>query len=68
MERDKLFYTVKDLADMLGCGEENVRKLARKGYLPARKLGKKMVFLKDELETALKELPHVNPYAFGRGK
>ena len=62
----KPFYTVKDLAQMLGCGEENVRKLARKGYLPARKLGRKIVFLRDELETALKELPYVNPYVFGR--
>ena len=58
----KPFYTVKDLAKMLGCGEENVRKLARKGHLPARKLGRRMVFLKEELEETLRNLPYVNPY------
>jgi len=46
---------------MLGCGEENVRKLARKGLLPARKLGRKMIFLEDELRERLRELPLVNP-------
>ena len=62
MEGSKPFYTVKDLAQMFGCGEENVRKLARKGYLPARKLGRKIIFLKDELEEALRSLPYLNPY------
>ncbi len=58
----RLFYTVKDLAQMLGCGEENIRKLARKGHLPARKLGRRMVFLEDELKESLKNLPYVNPF------
>ena len=59
---EKPFYTVRDLAQMLGCKEENVRKLARKGILPGRKMGRRIIFLKDELEERLRTFPYVNPY------
>ncbi len=58
---ERLFYTVKDLAQMLGCSEENVRQLARKGKLPARKWKKRIIFLRDELEEYFKTLPYLNP-------
>ncbi|HIQ48821.1 MAG TPA: DNA-binding protein [Aquifex aeolicus] len=58
---DKFFYTVKELADMLGCSEENVRQLARKGLLPARKWKKRIIFLRKELEEYFGKLPYLNP-------
>ena len=64
---DRIFYTVKDLAKILGCKEENVRVLVRKGLLPGRKLGRRIIFLREELEVALRELPLVNPRSFRRG-
>ncbi len=57
--KDKLFYTVKEVAGMLGTKEENIRKLARMGKIPARKLGRRIIFLRDELEEFLKSLPRM---------
>jgi hypothetical protein len=35
----------------------------RRGWIPARKLGRKLVFLRDDIETFLRNLPHRPPLA-----
>ena len=58
---NKPFYTTKELAEMLGVSERHIRRLSYKGKLPARKWGKKVIFLKEELNEYFKSLPFVNP-------
>ncbi|RLJ70713.1 excisionase family DNA binding protein [Hydrogenivirga caldilitoris] len=53
--------TVKDVAQMLGVTEQQVRRLTYKGKLPGRKWGKKIIFLKEELDEYFRSLPFVNP-------
>lgn len=59
--REKPFYTTKELAELLGVSEQHVRRLGYKGKLPARKWGKRIIFLKDEVEEYLRSLPLLNP-------
>jgi len=51
--------SVKDVAEVLQTTEQNVYKLVYRGYLPARRRGRRIVFLEDELLAALKEFPMV---------
>ena len=51
----------KDVAEMLGITPGGVRMMVYRGQLPARKLGRRIVFLEDELREALKKLPRVVP-------
>lgn len=48
---------VKEVAQLLGTTPENVRMRVYRGLLPARKLGRRLVFLEDELKEYLKTLP-----------
>ena len=61
MKGDKPFYTIKELAEVLGVSEPYVRKMVYKGKIPARKWGRRVIVLKKELEEHLKNLPPVNP-------
>jgi len=56
---DKPVRTTKDVAKILGISPVGVRMLVYRGRLPARKLGGRLVFLRDELEAHLKKLPPV---------
>lgn len=51
--------SVKDVAKILQTTEQNVYKLIYRGHLPARRRGRRIVFLEDELFAALRELPVV---------
>ena len=51
--------SVKDVAKIFQTTEQNVYKLIYRGYLPARRRGRRIVFLEDELFAALRELPVV---------
>lgn len=44
MTPEKNLVSVKDAALFLECSEEHVRRLRRLGKIPARKIGKKVVF------------------------
>jgi len=56
--KSELFY-VKDVAELLGTSQANVFQLVYRGRLPARRFGRRIVFLKAELEEYLKNLPMV---------
>ncbi len=58
-KEEKLFYTVNEMAEMLGCTRQNVYKLIRTGKLPARRWGKHPVILKEDLQNFFKSLPFV---------
>jgi len=49
----------KEVARMLGITPGAVRMMVYRGRLPARKLGRRIIFLKEELEEYLKALPPV---------
>ena len=51
----------KDVAEMLGITPGGVRMMVYRGQLPARRLGRRIVFLEEELKEALKKLPRVVP-------
>ncbi|MDQ7039111.1 MAG: helix-turn-helix domain-containing protein [Aquificota bacterium] len=55
--RDILY--VRDVAELLGTSEANVFQLVYRGKLPARRLGRRIIFLRTELEEYLKSLPRV---------
>ena len=46
--------TMREVADLLRLPLSTVSEFARRGTLPARKLGRRWIFLRDELEAALR--------------
>jgi len=48
---------VRQAAELLGLPASTLRDLARRGLLPGRKLGRRTIFLRFELELALSQLP-----------
>lgn len=57
MGEEKLFYTLKELADILGLKPKSMYNLVYTGRLPARKWGKRWIVTKKDLEKFLEELP-----------
>ena len=53
--------TVKEVAEMLKLSEHTIRMKVYRSQLPARRLGGRIVFLKDELEAYLRNLPKAVP-------
>jgi excisionase family DNA binding protein len=51
-----LALRVPDVARALGCTDENVRQMITRGQLPARKLGRRVIVLADELQRYLVSL------------
>ena len=49
--------TTRDAARMLRMSPHSVRMRVYRGQLPARKLGGRIVFIKEELERYIKNLP-----------
>jgi excisionase family DNA binding protein len=49
--------TMREVADLLRLPLSTVGEFARRGTLPARKLGRRWIFLRDELEDALRAAP-----------
>lgn len=58
---EKVILKIKEVAELLGDTPQSVRMRVYRGQLPARKLGGKIVFLKEELEEFLRSLPKVQP-------
>jgi excisionase family DNA binding protein len=60
-----MILTVRDMAALLGCGEKAVYKRVYRRALPYRKIGRKVIFLRQEVEAYLNRLPgrqlrHIN--------
>jgi excisionase family DNA binding protein len=49
--------TTSEVAELLRLPRSTVRDMARRGTLPGRKLGRRTIFLRSELERALRRLP-----------
>jgi excisionase family DNA binding protein len=57
VERVGMVLTVKDMAALLGCSEQAVYKQVSRQALPHRRLGRKVIFLRLEVEAYLNGLP-----------
>ena len=60
-----MVLSVKEMAALLGCSEQAVYKQVYRQTLPYRKLGRKVIFLRQEVEAYLHGLPgleirHIN--------
>jgi len=53
--------TVEDVAILLGRTPKAVRRMVERGQLPYRKLGRRVLFLRAELEEFLNALPGLRP-------
>ena len=49
--------SVKQAAEMTGCSKSFIYKLINEGLLPAKKIGRKIVVLEEELNTWIADLP-----------
>ena len=54
---DKRAYTVPEAAEYIGRSASYVRQLKRDNRLPARRDGKSLIFLREDLDFYLDELP-----------
>jgi len=53
----RIAYRVRDLVPILGWSELAIRREIERGTIPARRWGRRIVILRDELETFLQDLP-----------
>lgn len=51
-----LFYTVETLASELGIDARKVRRMVESGYLPSRRLGRKVILVPEDIVAALSAL------------
>jgi len=51
----------RPVAILLRCSPKAVRRMVERGQLPFRKLGRRVIFLREELETFLEALPGLRP-------
>jgi len=58
-------FTVKEVAQILSTTEGAIRARIKRGQLPARKMGWRVVILKEDLEKFLKNLPPANQKSKG---
>ena len=49
---DKTFYSANDIAELLGCSAENIRRLAKRGDIPHERVGTTYIFAIDAVEIA----------------
>jgi excisionase family DNA binding protein len=54
-----MVLSVKDMAALLGCSEQAVYKQVYRQTLPYRKLGRKVISLRQEVEAYLNALPRL---------
>jgi hypothetical protein len=54
---------VRDVAELLHLPISTVLEYARRGLLPGRKLGRRWIFLRDEIEVAVRGRPGDRPAA-----
>jgi excisionase family DNA binding protein len=53
----------RDVAELLHLPLSTVLEYARRGLLPGRKLGRRWIFLRDEIEAAMRSRPPDRPAA-----
>ncbi len=53
---EQLMLRVPDVARLLGCTDEAARQMIKRGEIPSRRMGRRVIVLKSELEAHLKEL------------
>lgn len=59
---EKAVLTVKDMADLLGISTNAVYVLVHRKRIPYRKFGRRVVFLREEIEEFFKSLPKEEPF------
>lgn len=59
---EKRLLTVRDVAQMLSTTEKAVYTLVQRRRIPYRKFGKRLVFLREDLEEFLRSLPKEEPF------
>jgi excisionase family DNA binding protein len=52
-----MILSIREVAQLLGRSEQAIYKLVARRQIPYRKLGKKVIFLKSEVERFLNDLP-----------
>ncbi len=63
----RLILRAREVCRLLGWSEGQLYMAVRRGQLPARKLGRRVIFLRTELEAHLAHLPRVSEEAVGLG-
>jgi len=53
---EQLMLRVPDVARLLGCTDEAARQMIKRGEIPSRRMGRRVIVLKSELEALLKKL------------
>lgn len=54
---EPLVYHVSDVARVLDCKVSTARRLLDQGVIPSRRLGRRLVVMRNEMEAYLKALP-----------
>jgi excisionase family DNA binding protein len=54
---DRLMFNIPEVAQRIGRSEEATRRLIERGSLPARRFGRRIVVLADDLEAFARTLP-----------
>lgn len=52
---ERIFFTFSEAQEFLGVSHQTIYKLMKEGLLPSHKIGKKRVFLKEDLVQWIKE-------------
>lgn len=65
---EKFILTVDDLAQMLGVSRVRIYELIRLYGLPARRLKRRILFYRPEVEDWLRSLPYATPDYFVKRK
>jgi excisionase family DNA binding protein len=55
----RLFFSVPEVAQRIGRSELATRRAIERGHLPARRWGRRVVVLADDLETFVRALPRL---------
>ena len=64
---EPLAYSVAATAAASGISASSIKRLIREGRLPIRKIGRRTIILRDDLEALLRSLPSSRP-ALSRGE
>ena len=54
---EPLVYHVSDVARLLDCKLSSARRLLEQGVIPSRRLGRKLIVMRNEMEAYIKALP-----------
>lgn len=49
-------YTVKEAANILKCSEQSIHNYIKKGFLPAKKIGRNLLIKSSDVDEALKDV------------